>query len=172
MMTSFDRIRLVVLDVDGTLTDGGIYYDSEGTEIKRFDVKDGLGIKVAKAAGIEFAILTGRKSAMVERRGRELNIRHIRTNIQIKYPALLELLAELEVTPEECGYIGDDLNDYQVMQSVGFKACPEDAAEEIKQICDYVAKRTGGHGAVRECLEFLLRKKGVWNEYARKIYAG
>lgn len=172
MMTSFERIRLMVLDVDGTLTDGGIYYDSEGAEMKRFDVKDGLGIKVAKAAGIEFAILTGRKSVMVERRGRELGIDHIRTGIQIKYPALLELLAELDIAPEECGYIGDDLNDYQAMQIVGFKACPGDAAEEIQQISDYVAKRAGGHGAVRECLEFLLREKGVWNEYARKIYAG
>lgn len=169
-MADFHKIKLIVLDVDGTLTDGGIIYDSLGNEVKRFDVKDGLGIKVGIAAGLQFAILTGRKSPMVERRARELEIAHLRTGVQVKYPALLKLLEELGLHPEECGYIGDDWNDLQCMEAVGFCACPLDAAAEVKSVCDYVAAHNGGHGAVRDCIEFLLREDGRWENCAHKLY--
>lgn len=168
----YSRIKLIILDVDGTLTDGGIYYDSLGNEMKRFDVKDGLGIKVGIAAGLEFAIITGRESPMVERRAKELGIRYLRSGVQIKYPALEELLQELNLRPDECGYVGDDWNDLQCMEAVGFRACPNDAAEEIKDISHYVSKRNGGCGAVRDCLEFLLNQKGQWQATTASVYRG
>ena len=169
-MPDYQKIKLVVLDVDGTLTDGGIYYDSQGSEMKRFDVKDGLGIKVGLAAGLEFAVLTGRDSPMVERRVEELGIQHLRTGVQVKYPVLIELLKECSLQPEECGYIGDDLNDLQCMEAVSFRACPADAAKEVKALCDYVADCNGGHGAVRACIETLLLAQGKWNANFRKLY--
>ena len=169
-MRNFEKIKLIILDVDGTLTDGGIYYDSQGNEIKRFDVKDGLGIKVAIESGIEFAIITGRESSMVERRAKELGISHVMTGIQKKYPAYLELMAKLKLTSDEIGYIGDDLNDWPVMNEIAYCACPQDAAEQIKDICDFVAEKNGGHGAVRECIEFLLKQQNKWENNVEKLY--
>ncbi len=169
-MTDFGNIRLIILDVDGTLTDGGIYYDSQGNEMKRFDVKDGLGILVAGKAGLEFAILTGRASPMVERRAKELGIQHLIQGVQKKYPALLELARSRGLSLEEIGYIGDDLNDLQCMEAVGFRACPRDAAEEIRKISHFVSEHKGGCGAVRDGLEYLLRKRGLWEATAARTY--
>lgn len=169
-MPDYQRIKLVVLDVDGTLTDGGIYYDSRGNEMKRFDVKDGLGIKVGLAAGLEFAILTGRESPMVERRVKELGIQHLMSGVQVKYPALEQLLAELNLSPTEVCYIGDDLNDLECMEHVGFAACPADAVKAVKSICDYVGTIPGGHGAVRESLEYLLTQREQWDTVFNVCY--
>lgn len=169
-MLDYEKIKLIILDVDGTLTDGGIYYDSQGNEMKRFDVKDGLGIKVGMAAGLEFAVLTGRESPIVERRVKELGIQHLRTGVQVKYPALMELLKEQDLRPEECGYIGDDWNDLQCMEAVGFRACPADAVGEVRAVCDYVASQMGGDGAVRDCIEHILSVRGEWSVTVRKLY--
>ena len=161
-MCDLKKIRLVVLDVDGTLTDGGIYYDANGNEIKRFDVKDGLGIKVAMEAGLKFAILTGRQSPMVRRRAEELGIQFLLEGIQNKAPALIELSEKTGVFLEEMAYIGDDWNDLQAMMLTGFKACPSDATDEVKHVADYISIYAGGHGAVRDCLKTLLIKCGRW----------
>lgn len=169
-MGKYEKIKLIVLDVDGTLTDGGIYYDSQGNEIKRFDVKDGLGIKVALEAGIAFAIITGRESSMVSRRAKELGIQHVQSGVQRKYPALLNLLEDLQLHKEEVGYIGDDWNDLKCMWELGFAGCPADAPKEIKESCDYVSECVGGHGAVRDCLEFLLKNRGQWEKCAMEVY--
>lgn len=169
-MTDLKKIRLIVLDVDGTLTDGGVYYDSQGNEMKRFDVKDGLGIVVAVAAGLEFAIITGRNSPMVERRARELGIAHLVQGAQKKVPALLALAQTCGLELEEIGYIGDDLNDLRAMKLVGFRACPADAAAEIREIADFVADHDGGHGAVRDCLQHLLEMRGEWNRAVEEKY--
>lgn len=166
----YDRIKLIVLDVDGTLTDGGVYYDSQGNEMKRFDVKDGLGILVARKAGLEFAIITGRASPMVERRAKELGIKYLLQGVQKKYPALTELVRECGLALDEIGYIGDDLNDLQCMEAVGFRACPSDAAKAVKAICDYVAAAPGGHGAVRESLEYFLVLRSTWDTTAKDTY--
>lgn len=166
----YSKIKLIVLDVDGTLTDGGIYYDSQGNEMKRFDVKDGLGILVARKAGLEFAIITGRASPVVERRAKELGIEHLLQGVQKKYPALLETARNQNLSLEEIGYIGDDLNDLQCMEAVGFRACPSDAVSAIKTICDYVASAHGGHGAVRESLEYLLTQREQWESSAYTKY--
>lgn len=169
-MCDLKKIKLVVLDVDGTLTDGGIYYDANGNEIKRFDVKDGLGIKVAMSAGLKFAILTGRQSAMVRKRAEELGIQYLLEGIQKKAPALMKLSEETGVSLAEMAYIGDDWNDLQAIMLTGFKACPSDATEEIKEICDYVAEKEGGRGAVRECLEFILKAYETWEHMVSELY--
>lgn len=169
-MPDYTKIKLIVLDVDGTLTDGGIYYDSLGNEMKRFDVKDGLGIKVGIAAGLEFAVITGRESPMVERRVRELGIQHLCSGVQMKLPALKQLMKELQLCPDEVCYIGDDLNDLECMEYVGVAACPADAAEEIKSVSQFVADCNGGAGAVRCCIERILRNCGQWELQVRKCY--
>jgi len=169
-MQDYSRIKLVVLDVDGTLTDGSILYDAQGGEIKRFNAKDGLGIKMAIEAGLQLAILTGRKSPMVQRRVKELKIHHLREDVQIKLPVLMEMIAELGLTADEVCYVGDDLNDLQCMQAVGLSACPADAAQDIREACDYVASANGGHGAVREVLELLLRAQGKWDAAVKRAY--
>lgn len=169
-MPDYSNIKLIVLDVDGTLTDGGIYYDAQGNELKRFDVKDGLGIKVGIAAGLEFAIITGRVSPMVERRAKELGIQHMETGVQVKLPALKKLAAACRLSMNEIGYFGDDLNDLQAMQHVGYRACPSDAAKEVRDLCDYISELSGGHGAVRDCIEALLSKQGRWSEAITRQY--
>ena len=166
----YNKIKLVILDVDGTLTDGGIYYDAQGNEMKRFSAKDGSGIMVARRAGLEIAIITGRASPMVERRAKELGIQHLRQGIQQKYPALTELARERGLSLDEIGYIGDDWNDLQCMEAVGFCACPADAAKEVKAVCQFVASVPGGQGAVREGLEYLLTQQGRWEKAARDAY--
>lgn len=171
-MPDYEKIKLVVLDVDGTLTDGGICYDAQGNEMKRFDVKDGLGIKVGIAAGLEFAVITGRESPMVERRVKELGIQHLRSGVQVKLPALKQLMAELQLCPDEVCYIGDDLNDLECMEYVGTAACPSDAAEEIKAVSHFVADRGGGHGAVKSCVRTLLIQRDSWEKTYRALYCG
>lgn len=166
----YNKIKAVVLDVDGTLTDGSIYYDNFGNELKTFSVKDGLGIKVALAAGLDFIILTGRKSEIVTRRVNELGIQHLYEGVQKKYPKLCEISENLQVSFEEICYIGDDLNDLYCMQQVGLAMCPCDAAEEVKIVCDYVSSKQGGLGAVRDCLEELLKNKGCWKSNYEQLY--
>lgn len=169
-MPDYSKIKLIVLDVDGTLTDGGIYYDSQGNEMKRFDVKDGLGIKLALAAGLEFAVITGRVSAMVERRMKELGIQHLMEGVQVKLPALKELMSECGFVSEQICYIGDDWNDLQAMGASGACMCPGDAADDVKKTCHYVAARNGGYGAVRDCIEHILKERSIWKETAENQY--
>lgn len=169
-MANYDRIKLIVLDVDGTLTDGGIYYDSAGRESKRFDVKDGLALKAAAAAGLNVAIITGRHSPVVSRRAEELDVKHLVEGAQQKYPALRELLGGQGLIYDEVCYIGDDWNDLQCMEAVGLSMCPADAAEEVRSAADYVAVHAGGHGAVRECLEHLLKTRGQWETSCKALY--
>lgn len=169
-MPDYGKIKLIVLDVDGTLTDGGIYYDSQGNEMKRFDAKDGLGIKIGIAAGLEFAVITGRESPMVERRVKELGIQHLLSGVQMKLPALKQLLAELQLCSDEVCYIGDDLNDLECMEYVGVAGCPVDAEEEIKVVSQFVADRRGGYGAVKSCIKALLVYRNSWEESYNAIY--
>lgn len=163
-------IKLIILDVDGTLTDGGIYYDSSGQELKKFNVKDGLAIKVAISAGIEFAILTGRQSTIVERRAKELGIKYLLEGVQDKYSSMMKLLQKLNLDLKNVGYIGDDWNDLQAMKVVAVKGCPSDAAVEVKEICDIIAEHQGGQGAVRDCIQKILELTSSWTESATKTY--
>lgn len=150
------RIRLVVMDVDGVLTDGKISYTSAGDEIKSFNVKDGLGISLGIKNGLRFGIITARESVMVTRRAEELGIQHLIQKTRTKLPALEKLMAELDLSAEQVAYLGDDLPDLPCMETVGFSACPADAAREVLASAHFVSRFRGGDGAVREILEFIL----------------
>jgi len=156
------RVRLLVFDVDGVLTDGGLYYGGDGEVMKRFDVKDGHGLVMARLAGLRTAILTARSSSIVEVRGRELGLAAVLQGRKDKAAGFRELLAQLEVSPQECAYMGDDLNDLGPLGLAGLSACPADAAPEVRQAVHYVARSRGGHGAARELVELCLRGSGRW----------
>lgn len=156
------EVKLLVLDVDGVLTDGGLYYGPEGEALKRFDVKDGHGIVLCRDTGLPSAILTARTSKAVEVRARELRIAYVLQGERDKKAGLEKLLAQCGLSPRELAYIGDDVNDLPVLSRVGFAAAPADARPEVKEHVHYVCENRGGHGAVRELCELLLRAKGLW----------
>lgn len=162
-------IKLVVLDVDGTLTDGKLYIDNMGNEMKAFDVKDGLAISQSIKYGIKFAIITGKTSKIVERRGKELGIQEIIQGSWDKVNDLKKILEKYNFTFEETAYIGDDLIDLKPMKLCGFSACPKDAVHEIIEISDYVAEKNGGNGAVREILEKILKEQNLWEEIVKNF---
>jgi 3-deoxy-D-manno-octulosonate 8-phosphate phosphatase (KDO 8-P phosphatase) len=165
------RVRLLVFDVDGVLTDGGLYYGDGGEVMKRFDVKDGHGLVMARLAGLRTALLTARSSSIVEVRGRELGLSAIFQGRKDKSAGLDELLSQLGATPEECAYMGDDLNDLGPLSRVGLSACPADAALEVRQEVHYIARNRGGHGAARELVELCLRAAGHWEATVRQMKA-
>jgi len=158
-MTDFADIRLLVMDVDGVMTDGKITYTSDGQELKSFNIKDGLGIKRAQASGIETAIITGRKSPMVERRARELGIAHLVQGREDKLAALSDLVDQMNLSLDQVAYIGDDLPDLTAIESVKLGACPADAATEVKSKANWVSTRSGGDGCVRELCDLLVSHK-------------
>lgn len=150
------NIKLFVMDVDGTLTDGKIYIGPSGEMVKAFHVKDGYGIhNILPQLGVIPVILTGRESEIVEVRSRELGVSHIIQGSRNKIEDLSLLLRELSLEWSHVAYIGDDLNDFQIIQKVAWAACPCDAVEEIKEICHFVAIKEGGAGAVREAIDYL-----------------
>jgi 3-deoxy-D-manno-octulosonate 8-phosphate phosphatase (KDO 8-P phosphatase) len=167
--TRAGRVRLLVFDVDGVLTDGGLYYGPGGEVMKRFDVKDGHGLVLARQAGLHTAILTARSSEMVEVRGRELGLSAVLQGRKDKGAGLRELLSRLEVPPEECAYMGDDVNDLAPMALAGLAACPADAVAEVRQQADFVAHNFGGHGAARELIELCLRARGCWESTVQQM---
>ena len=158
-MTDFADIRLLVMDVDGVMTDGKITYTSDGQELKSFNIKDGLGIKRAQASGIETAIITGRTSPMVERRARELGITHLVQGREDKLAALSGLVGQLNLSLHQVAYIGDDLPDLTAIEAVKLGACPADAATEVKSKANWVSTRSGGDGCVRELCDLLVSHK-------------
>jgi 3-deoxy-D-manno-octulosonate 8-phosphate phosphatase (KDO 8-P phosphatase) len=165
------RVRLLVFDVDGVLTDGGLYYGDQGEAMKRFDVKDGHGLVMAGRAGLATAVLTARSSSIVEVRGRELGLSAIYQGRKDKSAGMKELLAQLAVPAEQCAYMGDDLNDLGPLGMVGLSACPADAALEVRQEVHYIARNRGGHGAARELVELCLRATGHWEATVRHMKA-
>ena len=157
-------IELVVLDVDGVLTDGGLWY-GHGTElIKRFDVRDGLGIRLLQEAGLEVAFLSGGQSGATEVRAQQLGIRHCMVGAKDKRAALAGLRQHLGVSTEQIAFLGDDLNDLAVKGAVGLLVATADAAEPLRKRADAVLSKTGGNGAARELAERLLRARGLWSQ--------
>lgn len=156
-MRNIHRIKLIVLDVDGTLTDGGVYIDSNGVETKKFNIKDGAGIVLAEKAGIDFMILTGRESYCVERRAEELKIKYVFQGIIDKFSYLKSFLHENNIDPEEVAYMGDDVNDLECMSYVGFTACPADAVKRVRETVDFVSQFNGGFGAVRDLCDMFIK---------------
>lgn len=169
-MDDFSKIKLLVIDVDGTMTDGGIYYDSLGNELKKFNTKDAAGIFAARSVGIKTMVLTGRTSAAVEKRMKELKIDYVHQGISDKKTFLAHFMNTYNLCKEFVGYIGDDLNDLEPMQLASFVCCPGNACDEVKAISNYVAEAYGGYGAVRECITYLLKKRGEWELAIAKAY--
>jgi 3-deoxy-D-manno-octulosonate 8-phosphate phosphatase (KDO 8-P phosphatase) len=156
-------IRLFVMDVDGTLTDGTLTYTAEGTELKSFHAKDGAGIKLLPTVGITPAIISGRSSRATSRRAAELGIHEVHQGIEDKAASLEALCTRLGISLHESAFVGDDLTDIPPMRLCGFSAAPADAAPEVRQIADFVADLPGGRGAVRQAIEALLRREGTWD---------
>jgi 3-deoxy-D-manno-octulosonate 8-phosphate phosphatase (KDO 8-P phosphatase) len=165
------RVRLFLTDVDGVLTDGGIIYDAAGVETKRFDVRDGHGIKMLQRAGVAVGIITGRTSEVVAIRARELGIDIVAQGAHDKVAAWREILAGTGILPEETAYAGDDIVDLPLLRAVGFSAAPSDAEPYVQDAVHFVASRPGGRAAVREMIEFLLRSSGAWDSVTRKYFS-
>jgi 3-deoxy-D-manno-octulosonate 8-phosphate phosphatase (KDO 8-P phosphatase) len=165
MKTLLERcasIELLVVDVDGVLTDGGIVYGSDGVELKQFHVRDGSGLKCWERAGKRAALITGRNSPVVERRAREIGIVFVIQGAQEKLPAFRHLLGETGVTPEQVCCIGDDLPDLPLLRHCGLAVAVADACAEARADAHYLTQAPGGRGAVRETIELILRSQGRW----------
>ena len=162
-------IKLILLDVDGTLTDGGIYRGNNGEDLKKFNVKDGYAIVNAQKLGIEFGIITGKKSELVKNRSKELKIRYLYQGISKKTVILKELMEKTGVKKEEIAYMGDDLNDIKIMENVGFSGAPLDGVTETKTIADFISTKNGGEGAVREFIETILKKENLFQKFLENV---
>lgn len=156
------NIRLVIFDVDGVLTDGGIILDNKGNEFKSFNVRDGHGIKMLIRAGVTVAMITGRYSKVVERRARELGIKEVYQRCHDKRIAYRHLIEKYSLDPKEIAYIGDDIVDLPLLKISGFSVSVADADEEAKIASMMITKNKGGRGAVREVCDFILKAKGLW----------
>lgn len=165
-------IELILSDVDGVLTDGGLYFDNEGIETKKFHIRDGLGIKLWQRAGCRFGILTARTSQIVRLRAAELGVDLVRQGFENKLPAAQEMVRQLRLSPEQVCYVGDDLTDLPVMRYVGLGVAVADASSDVRQRADLVTSLGGGNGAVRELVEILLRAKGRWDDLIEKYLTG
>jgi 3-deoxy-D-manno-octulosonate 8-phosphate phosphatase (KDO 8-P phosphatase) len=162
------HIRLILSDVDGVFTDGGIAYDNQGIEIKQFHVRDGLAVKLWQRAGHRFGVITGRSSHIVKVRATELGVDIIRQGFEEKLPTAKKIMEELQLTPEQVCYIGDDLPDLALIEFFGLGVTVSDGCEEARLAADYVTNLPGGHGAVRELVELILKAQKQWDELIRK----
>jgi 3-deoxy-D-manno-octulosonate 8-phosphate phosphatase (KDO 8-P phosphatase) len=169
------KITLVLMDVDGTMTDGGVTLlsqaDGTAIEIKTFDAHDGQGLTLAQTAGLRTGCITGRESAALLRRAREMRMDFIYMKQPVKMPAYEEILAKAGVLDSAVAYIGDDLPDIPLMRRVGLAVAVGDAVPEVKQAAHYTTKSLAGHGAVREAIELILKSKGIWKAMIDKARA-
>jgi 3-deoxy-D-manno-octulosonate 8-phosphate phosphatase (KDO 8-P phosphatase) len=154
-------IRLIAFDVDGILTDGGLYLSDSGEEFKRFNSLDGHGLKMLKASGVELAIITGRTSRCVELRAKNLGITHLYQGVENKLEVMQALLAKLQLAAEVSAYMGDDVVDLPVMRRVGLAISVPNAPQIVRDHAHYVSQREGGHGAVREACELIMSAQGT-----------
>jgi 3-deoxy-D-manno-octulosonate 8-phosphate phosphatase (KDO 8-P phosphatase) len=162
------NVKLLILDVDGVLTDGRIVIDDRGVETKCFDVRDGHGIKLLKRADIEVAIITGRESEVVSHRARELGIDSVYQNIHDKLEVYEAILEEKGLRDGDVGFVGDDIVDLPVLRRAGFSVVVADGVEELKPYADYVSRNRGGRGAVREISELILKAQGKWSQLMKR----
>jgi 3-deoxy-D-manno-octulosonate 8-phosphate phosphatase (KDO 8-P phosphatase) len=158
-----ENVKLVVFDVDGVLTDGSIIWQDRGWDAKVFDVKDGFGILLLRRAGIEVGFVSGRTSAAVEERAKDLGVPYVVQGADNKVAALREIMLKAGVREEETAFVGDDLNDLAVLRRVGFSAAPADAVPEVKTVVEHVTKAPGGKGCAREVAERVLKAQRRWN---------
>ncbi len=161
------KLKLLLLDVDGVMTDGGIYL-YPGGEAKKFDVQDGLGVMLARRAGMEVGIITGRVSEAVRKRAEELGIERVYQGYSDKNEALEDILKEYSA--DELAYIGDDVFDLPVLRQVGLSMAPSNARPEVREAVDYVSEAPGGSGAIREIVEWLLKERGEFDKIMEKYF--
>lgn len=152
------KIKYFIIDVDGTMTDAGIYYDEHGNELKKFCTKDAAGCFAAHQVGIKLMVLTGRECAATTRRMKEMKFDYVMQNVKDKEVFIKHFMEENFLSREEIGYIGDDLNDLPPMKLCGFVGCPKDACDEVKTVADYVSDVKGGYGAVRDVISSFLKR--------------
>jgi len=162
------QIQLLVLDVDGVLTDGALIINDDGSESKCFNSLDGHGIRMWKRAGLKVAFLSGRNSNPTKHRARQLEVDYCLQDCHDKLSALNSLAAQSGIVPKAMAYVGDDLPDLPVMKAVQFSAAVANAVELVKQTADYVTAKAGGCGAIREVIEYLLKKTGKWSQAVEK----
>lgn len=166
------QVKLIVLDVDGVLTDGGLYYDATGQTMKRFHVQDGLGIKLAASVGLEFAVITGLNSPAVEQRVTELGINHYYPGYHRKVPILHQLTQKTGFTLADMAYVGDDWVDAAPMSLVGFPVAVTNARPELFPLAAWVTQCSGGQGAVRETIDFILKAQNkfqdLWQDWLQE----
>ena len=169
------QIKVVLMDVDGTITDGSVTLlsqpDGTAIEIKTFDAHDGQGMTLARTAGLQLGVITGRESAALRRRMKEMGVAFVYEKQPNKIPAFEEILAKAGVTEAQVAYLGDDLPDLTVMKRVGLAVAVGDAALEVKLAAHYITKANGGRGAARELIELILKAKGIWEEMIDKARA-
>ena len=158
------KLKLLILDVDGVLTDGKLFFDNEGNEYKSFHARDGHGIKLLRQTGVEVAVISGRKSNSVSLRMKSLGIEHVYQGHEDKRGAFKELIEKSGITPEQAAYMGDDLLDLPVMTRVGLAIAVADANFAVRQRADWCTALPGGHGAVREVCDFIMQAQGRFDE--------
>lgn len=158
------KIKLLILDVDGVLTDGKLYFDNDGSEYKSFHARDGHGIKLLRQTGVDVAVISGRKSNMVALRMKNLGIEHVYQGHENKRSAFNEILEKTGLTPDQAAHVGDDLLDLPIMLRVGFAIAVNDANFAVKQHADWCTTLTGGHGAVREVCDFIMQAQGSFEQ--------
>ena len=153
------RIKLILLDVDGTLTDGQLIFGPDGEGYKSFNIKDGMGIYLAQKAGIRIGLISGRRSRAVEKRALDLEIVHVWQGVKDKASLFRSILKEFDLKPEEVAFMGDDVNDLCILREVGLSAAVANAVQEVRDRVDYIAETEGGKGAVRELIDFIRSEK-------------
>ncbi len=159
------KIKLLAFDVDGVMTTGEVTYDENGVEYKSFNVKDGHGLVRIQHAGFITAIITARNNGTVRHRAENLHITELYQGQKYKLPALEEIMKKYNLTYDQVSYMGDDLPDLCILEKVGLKCCPNDAVDEVKSVCNFIASKDGGRGAVRELTDFILDAQGIKKEY-------
>ena len=169
-MEQAKNIKLVILDVDGVMTDGRIVIDDNGVESRNFDIKDGMGVVVLQLSGIPVAIITSKKSGAVRHRAEELKIKRFYEGIKKKTEPYGEMLEELNISDAEVCYVGDDLVDLSMMKRVGLAVAVGDAVADVRHAAHYVTSARGGYGAVREVAEMILKAQGKWDAVLAKIH--
>lgn len=162
------KIKILMLDVDGVMTDGRVIMDDDGRQLKNFNVRDGHGLKMIQRYGIDVVILTGRKSEVVNHRAKDLGIKEVYQGALDKKEVFEKILKKNDLTADFVAYMGDDVIDIPVLRQVGFSAAPADAEDVVKKSVDYVTEKKGGNGAVRELCEIILQAQGKWPEIAEK----
>ncbi|MFI5098112.1 MAG: KdsC family phosphatase [Candidatus Acidiferrales bacterium] len=169
------KIKLLLMDVDGTMTDGGVMLlsqlDGTALEIKTFDAHDGQGLTLAQTAGLKTGCITGRESPSLIRRAQEMRMDYVYMKVPVKLPAYEEILRKAGLPDSAVAFVGDDLPDLPVMRRVGLAVAVGDAVADVKEIAHYTTRALAGHGAVREAVELILRSKGVWEELIEKARA-